>query len=189
MSVRKKSILASSLTKNDIFYVNEAAYLCIDNDGKLVTGERKDNNTPYNKVAITVDSSILIDEYYAEIVISNERRTNLLCSALEGGSNYWYYIGKKAMAIVDEVFPSDGNTPTVDRIWAAIKAGKEIEIRDAEDPREVLGKISLASIANGEQIMAEKYPHHFADIINENDDAITGDVWFQLATMGEVVYG
>ena len=30
---------------------------------------------------------------------------------------------------------------------------------------------------------------HWRNFINENDDAETADVWFQLAVFGEVVYG
>ena len=38
----------------------------------------------------------------------------------------------------------------------------------------------------------KEYPgfkDHFADIINENDDAITADILMQLAVMGEIVFG
>ena len=123
----------------------------------------------------------------ATIVITNEQRSNLLCSALEGGSNYWYYLGSDANKIIDE-FRQPGDCG-VDIIWKAIMNGKEIPVRDLENPKDVLGKMSLASIEKAEQIMAEKYPQHFADIVSGNDDATTGDIWFQLSVMAEVVYG
>jgi hypothetical protein len=37
--------------------------------------------------------------------------------------------------------------------------------------------------------MRDQYPRHFADLVGEDDDAITGDVWLQLAVFGEVIYG
>jgi hypothetical protein len=37
--------------------------------------------------------------------------------------------------------------------------------------------------------MADKYPRHIADILSENDDATTGDVFLQLCLFGDVVYG
>jgi hypothetical protein len=37
--------------------------------------------------------------------------------------------------------------------------------------------------------MAQAYTRHFADFINQNDDAITGDVFLQCCLLGEVLYG
>lgn len=37
--------------------------------------------------------------------------------------------------------------------------------------------------------MQEKYPQHWADIINESDDANTADVFLQCVVFGEVIYG
>lgn len=120
--------------------------------------------------------------------ITDERRIDLLVSALEGGSNYWYWLRGRAMNIVGFIAPADKSTPTVDRIWKALKLGLALPVHDIET-KELLGSLSLESILEGEKIMVEKYPSHFADIINENDDASTADVWLQLAVMKEIVYG
>jgi hypothetical protein len=37
--------------------------------------------------------------------------------------------------------------------------------------------------------MAKDYDWHFMNIITEDDDAITADVWLQCVLLGEVVYG
>jgi hypothetical protein len=37
--------------------------------------------------------------------------------------------------------------------------------------------------------MRDQYPRHYADLVEENDDAITGDVFLQLAVFGELIYG
>ena len=37
--------------------------------------------------------------------------------------------------------------------------------------------------------MKKEYPSHYADLVEENDDAETGDIWLQLAVFGEVIYG
>lgn len=124
----------------------------------------------------------------AIVTVSEEQRESLLCSAIEGGSNYWYYLNEDAITVVNEV-NADEETPLVTRMWQAIKAGKEIPVTDAEDEVTVLGKISLVSIEKAEQSMADDYAHHFADIVSENEDATTADVWFQLAVMNDVVYG
>jgi hypothetical protein len=41
----------------------------------------------------------------------------------------------------------------------------------------------------GLQVLATKYPHHFADIVVDNSDCTTGDVLVQCALFGEIVYG
>ena len=37
--------------------------------------------------------------------------------------------------------------------------------------------------------MRDQYPRHYADLMEEDDDLITGDVWLQLAVFGELIYG
>lgn len=124
--------------------------------------------------------------------ITDEQRSNLLCSAIEGGSNYWYLLNEDSCQIINEKGKPQGSTeriPLVDKMFKALQAAAEIPVYDIEDATELLGKISMSSIKRGEEIMVKDYPGHFADIISESDDANTGDVWFQLAVMGQVVYG
>jgi hypothetical protein len=45
------------------------------------------------------------------------------------------------------------------------------------------------TFAKGFEIMAQKYGRHFGDFMNENEDAITADVFLQCVALGEVVYG
>jgi hypothetical protein len=51
--------------------------------------------------------------------------------------------------------------------------------------------LDRAAIERGKELLAtdERYSHHYADVLNENDDADTGDVFLQLCLFGEVVYG
>lgn len=133
------------------------------------------------------------------VKITDEQRENLLVSALEGGSNYWYCLRTDAEKEITKFVPEfptlRKETPYVELMWKAIQAGAVIPVRDVENPKDVLGHISLASIAEGEQFMADNHSRHFTAIIDENDDAETGDVWFQLATLRnkdgkpEIVYG
>lgn len=39
------------------------------------------------------------------------------------------------------------------------------------------------------QLMAQDYTNHFDDLIQQNDDAITADVFLQLSLFGDVIYG
>ena len=63
----------------------------------------------------------------------------------------------------------------------------ESELNEGEDPTKHY--LTLKDVRKGLRLMKKKYPHHYADLVEENDDAITGDVWLQLAVFGEVIYG
>ena len=119
-----------------------------------------------------------------EFKIEEETIKNLLTSALEGGSNYWYYLPDLSMCA-----PSDGKTPTVTRIWNAIKEGKRVPVQDYESG-EHLGYISWEGIKHGIGIMADDkdMKHHLLAAIEQQDDAETGDVFLQYVVMGELVY-
>jgi hypothetical protein len=48
--------------------------------------------------------------------------------------------------------------------------------------------LNLETIQKGLQVMAEKYPSHFADILAENDDANTADIFGQCVVYGEEIF-
>ena len=86
--------------------------------------------------------------------------------------------------------------------WAkALMFGKGIVVcdlydDDAEDfdgngefPESAKHRITIADVEKGLKLMQEQYPRHYADLVEENDDAITGDVWLQLTVFGDVIYG
>jgi len=50
-------------------------------------------------------------------------------------------------------------------------------------------RLDLDAIKKGLQIIAEKYPRHMGDFLNENDDADTGDVFLQCCLFGDAIYG
>lgn len=124
------------------------------------------------------------------LYFDTETKKNLLTSALEGGSNYWYYLGDDANAILKPFRKELGKgKPYVDYFFRALERGYSIPVRDAEDEDEVLGHISMESICRAELLMATKHASHYADAKAERDDATTADVWFQLAVLGDIVYG
>lgn len=126
-----------------------------------------------------------------EIEISSERIETLLCSAFEGGSNYWAnydyiveidiydkFVGVELPKMYAYEFP------LYDVGFVAFRqydedTGENIQT-DYLDKR---------ALIKGAKIMAKKYPRHFKDFIEENDDGITGDVYLQCCLFGEIVYG
>lgn len=114
---------------------------------------------------------------------------NMLVSALEGGSNYWYLIGEKTCDRIEVATPEMKGEPFVDRFLMAIQKGtKGINVLDTETG-EKLGTLTPESWAKAEKLMIEKHRSHLGDILKENDDAITADVFFQLAVIGELTFG
>lgn len=123
-------------------------------------------------------------------LIDDQRREDMIVGAIEGGSNYWYWINEEGVKVIYEATDELNGQPFSTRMWAAIKAGKTIDIHDIDDKKgEKIGQINLQSIYNGEFLMLTQYKEQFANIISENDDAGTADVWFQLVSLGELVYG
>jgi len=49
-------------------------------------------------------------------------------------------------------------------------------------------RIGRAALKRAVILMAERYPHHFKDILADTGDAYTGDILVQLAAFGEERY-
>lgn len=107
-----------------------------------------------------------------------QRLTDLICVALEGGSNYWYRIEKREMLELP--------------YWEALKVCGRILISNhyvQNEDKKRSEWLDLYGMEQGLKTMQEKYPRHFNDFIEHNDDAVTGDVFLQCCLFGEVLYG
>ena len=60
---------------------------------------------------------------------------------------------------------------------------------DKEGDENTLYRVDREVAEKGLKIMAEKYPHHFRNFIDEQDDAITADVFLQCCVFEELIYG
>jgi hypothetical protein len=127
-------------------------------------------------ITVTVQQSVPYD-----------RISNLLCSAFEGGSNYWYTIAEFT-APPAFTFRTDPEH-LYKHLDYPLNAGGALTIGDIEDDTNPTKILNLDTIAKGLQTMADKYPRHFGDFMSENDDADTGDVFLQCCLFDEIVYG
>ena len=109
--------------------------------------------------------------------IDKERVMELLCAAFEGGSNYWYS-GAEAIK-QPEKFVTGWH-------WTECYPpyGGKIQITDDSGQPRVIG---FNQVVNGLKKMADEYPAAWADVLQENIDAETGDVFLQCCVFGEVV--
>jgi len=69
----------------------------------------------------------------------------------------------------------------------ALNEGGSIGIVSTEPSSDVF-RLDLKSIRRGLEDLATKYPRHFADLVNENTDAITANVLLQCCLFGELIY-
>lgn len=112
--------------------------------------------------------------------IPRDQVESLIVSALEGGSNYWYCEAEWSHA--DEVE------------WyyeAPFRDGGYLRVKqrdDCGDVRPTEFDLTLERVVAALTKMSAEYPDHFSDIVRENADAVTGDVFLQLAVLDEMVY-
>lgn len=139
-----------------------------------------------------------------EVSVPLEAVEEVLVTALEGGINYWGYLGSEDINVfkkwIDEKIDK-GELKRDDSIhykWMdAMFQGcpHKIAVWDVEEEEdeeeEPLGYLSMDTIGKGMQLAMRDYPKLYAQHFPEydNGDVISADVLFQLMIMGDVVYG
>lgn len=140
--------------------------------------------------------------------VTRSQVANLLCSAFEGGSNYWYEITKfieppKRVWSSDVASCCDGDghitytafgTCAINYTWYSpidtpLNPGGALIIVSLEIDGAKSWRLDEAAIVKGLGIMAKDHPRHFGYVTSENADATTGDVFLQCCLFGKVIYG
>jgi hypothetical protein len=122
--------------------------------------------------------------------ISREVLEDIFVTALEGGSNYWYYLSEEAIKLIRKAVPKSEDPYLSTAILKAIEKGVEVPINDAEDEDEVIGTISLKTMNERLQKLAEsKNRDALVSHINEDGDGDSADIVLQYLAFGEIVYG
>jgi len=110
----------------------------------------------------------------------------LLCAAFEGGVGYWCTItGYTEPEVPRSVWGEDRIYRHVD--YPLTGGAVLCEVTDEDEPERLV--LDREAVERGLRLMAEKAPRHWGDFLAENYDADTGDVFVQLALLGEIVYG
>lgn len=121
------------------------------------------------------------------VQVDPQRVQDLICSAFEGGSNYWLGSGR-----VELMKPAYADLPKCGVVWYG---NSERNVFAEEDfhvkifTEEGWKDLTRVTVSKGLGLMAENYASHFADLRDENDDASTADIFLQLCLFGEVTYG
>lgn len=122
--------------------------------------------------------------------IKREVLEDIFVTAIEGGSNYWYYLSDEAKKLIRDAVPKSEDPYLSTAILKAIEKGVEVPINDAEDEEEVIGIISLKTMEERLQKLADSGNlDALTAHIKEEGDADTADVVFQYLALGEIIYG
>ena len=110
---------------------------------------------------------------------SYERINDLITSALEGGSNYWYTIVDHNRTIVGAEFVC--GTP--------FKSGGYIDFIAPEYHETKVFRLDIDAIKSGLELFRSESSKSYADWVSENDDANTGDIFLQYCLFSSVIFG
>lgn len=121
--------------------------------------------------------------FKVETEVSDEQVLSLLLSAFSGGSAYWIE-SIKLIQPDKKWFPQvDESLPTGDFI---LKGGTA-EIMDGEGEQMLV--LTKDKIWHGVQDFSDNHPTDFADMLTENADQNTGDIFLQCCLFGKAIYG
>jgi hypothetical protein len=128
-----------------------------------------------------------------------KRVYDMLVDALEGGSNYWYMIQKEIEPplpynFTDSIWNEDRKRDCnfIHTCEIPFNVGGALLIDDERADEPTLAKpvhLNLRRIKRGLAIMAKNHTSHYANWLNEEDDADTADVFLQCCIFGDVIYG
>ena len=131
-----------------------------------------------------MDSNIQISQ-----TIDVDDFKNLLC----GAWHYCHYFLNvdcdPASSWFFHLYPAKwkNNATIEEMVWAYLKDGHKLTAHDVESDEQFY--LTWDKIVEGTKVFCQEFPGHWDDFKNENDDAITADVWMQCVCFGDVVYG
>jgi len=122
--------------------------------------------------------------------ISRQTMEDIFVTAIEGGSNYWYYLSATAVAKVRAVVPKiEEPAISVALFRAVFDHDVEVPINDYENTKIVLGILGKKTIHTRLQKMIDD---GYDDVIMSEEagdgDADSSDTIFQYMTMGSIVF-
>ena len=127
------------------------------------------------------------------IEIPETHMLNMLCNAaysdytaLDGQLEMAYDWVKKNPDSVSEFDHPDCWEP---QLFAYLRADAKHKVLIRDEYSDDVFPLTYASMCKAMELMAQEYPHHMNDLLSENDDAITADVFLQLALFEDVIYG
>lgn len=118
---------------------------------------------------------------------------DLLVGAFEGGSEYW----------IQKLSVHKGKEKEIENVWEDAPSSANrfysmpftetgsilIKVLDEDGSEYGVRTLDRLALSRGLAILCEKYPQHYMNVIEGNDDAETSDVYLQCCVFGDVVFG
>jgi len=93
------------------------------------------------KIQIEIDDSVLEDVFV---------------TAIEGGSNYWYFLSEDAVRLIRKVVPREEESCLSVATFKAVMKGTIIPINDVENEEDIIGWVGLDTMADRLSKLATK---------------------------------
>lgn len=146
----------------------------------------------------TVESKPVLTKIKIEVDVTVEKVRNLLVGFFENGMSPWLYQVKDrkfASGLTNADFQQGGKMQPEGDYYSPITLIPTTEgcsitllVENPNDEKPIKFELNLDSLRKGMVIFAEKYPKHFRDFVEENDDGITSDLFAQCVVYGEEVF-
>jgi len=126
---------------------------------------------------------------------TEEMVRDMLVSAFEGGSNYWYRIeSKKLPPGTKEKDFKEGGRMQPEHYYHPMQLiptipGGQLVIREVSDGPGETFVLDLGALKRGLMLLKEKYPKIWERAQKGMEDASDADVFLQLSLFGKVVFG
>jgi len=127
--------------------------------------------------------------------ITRDMLENIFVTALEGGSNDWYWLTDETVAKIRKYVSRKEEPPLSTALFKAVMDhGVIVQIHDndfmAENEPELLGELNHNTIKERLQKLANNKDYSYAldQELNETGDAATSNVVFQFLVMGECIF-
>jgi hypothetical protein len=123
--------------------------------------------------------------------VKREVLEDVFVTALEGGSNYWYFLPEESIKRIRKAVSKEEDPYLSTAILKAIlDHNVKVPINDAENEEDVIGVITRGTMQARLQLLADSSNKWALEKhMREEGDADSADIVFQYLTMGEVVYG
>lgn len=104
-----------------------------------------------------------------------------ITTALEGGSNFWYFLPEESKSCIQKYSPS-----TSEGFIGAITNGERIRVIDAHSGTQ--GTATKDSFLEALSVLILKNNRIASSIIKGECEVEDADILFQLATLGQIIY-
>lgn len=138
------------------------------------------------------------------MLLTKDELYGLIVSALEGGSNYWYFIDKKTypktISYIDwkKISPPENiNDYYKKELYIGeipLNSGGNLQFRTIEESFEPMLSedkfdLNLKSLRKGSELFKKQFPVRFKSVKHGQYDAIDADIFLQLCLFEDVIYG